>query len=117
MDPALLLLSLIVFVPVIAAIIIAFIPASQVDMIRYITLAATIVVLVLCVVGFNPLGLENLNSATSYDVAQAQMQDTFNVGWIPSFDIEYYMGVDGISFPLVMLTAFVSMLAMGASWS
>jgi NADH:ubiquinone oxidoreductase subunit 4 (subunit M) len=111
MDPALLLLSLIVFLPVIAAIIIALIPADQVDMIRYITLAATGVVLVLCVMGF--LG----NSPTAYDTAQAQMQNTFNVAWIPSFDIEYLMGVDGISFPLVMLTAFVSVLAMGASWS
>jgi NADH-quinone oxidoreductase subunit M len=80
-------------------------------MIRYITLAATGVVLVLCVMGF--LG----NSPTAYDTAQAQMQNTFNVAWIPSFDIEYLMGVDGISFPLVMLTAFVSVLAMGASWS
>ncbi|WP_425614351.1 NuoM family protein [Anatilimnocola sp. NA78] len=111
MDPALLLLSLIVFLPVIAALIIALIPADQVDMIRYVTLAATGVVLVLCVVGF--LG----NSPTAYDVAEAQMQNTFNVAWIPSFDIEFLMGLDGISFPLVMLTAFVSVLAMGASWS
>ncbi|QDU28478.1 NAD(P)H-quinone oxidoreductase chain 4 1 [Anatilimnocola aggregata] len=111
MDPALLLLSLIVFLPVIAALIIALIPADQVDMIRYVTLAATGVVLVLCVIGF--LG----NSPTAYDTAEAQMQNTFNVAWIPSFDIEYLMGLDGISFPLVMLTAFVSVLAMGASWS
>ncbi|WP_254509762.1 complex I subunit 4 family protein [Anatilimnocola floriformis] len=111
MDPALLLLSLIVFLPVIAAIVIAFIPANQVDGIRYVTLAATAAVLALC--GFVFFG----NQGTNYDIAQAQMQDTFNVGWIPSFDIEYYMGVDGISFPLVMLTAFVSLLACGASWS
>jgi NADH:ubiquinone oxidoreductase subunit 4 (subunit M) len=117
MDPALLLLSLIVFLPVIAAIVIAFIPASQTDMIRYITLAATIVVLALCVIGFDPFGLGSPDSATRYDAALAQMQDTFNVAWIPSFDIEYFMGLDGISFPLVMLTAFVTVLACGASWS
>jgi NADH-quinone oxidoreductase subunit M len=39
------------------------------------------------------------------------------VPWIPSFDIDYLLGVDGISFPLIMLTAIVSLLAMGASWS
>ena len=33
-----------------------------------------------------------------------------------SFNIYYFMGMDGISFPLVMLTSFLSMLAMGASW-
>jgi NADH:ubiquinone oxidoreductase subunit 4 (subunit M) len=116
MDPALLLLSLIVFLPVIAAIIIAFIPANQVDGIRYLTLAATAAVLALCVIAFDPFGM-GWSPATNYDAAQASMQDTFNVGWIPSFDIEYFMGVDGFSFPLVMLTAFVSLLAMGASWS
>ncbi len=38
------------------------------------------------------------------------------VDWIPSFNIHYLMGIDGISFPLVVLTAFVCMLAMAASW-
>jgi NADH-quinone oxidoreductase subunit M len=44
------------------------------------------------------------------------MQDAFSYPWIPSFDIYYFMGFDGISFPLVMLTSFTSLLAMGASW-
>ena len=44
------------------------------------------------------------------------MQNVFSIAWIPSFNIHYFMGIDGISFPLVLLTAFVSMLAMGASW-
>ena len=37
--------------------------------------------------------------------------------WIQSFNIYYFMGVDGISFPLVLLTSFVCLLAMGASWN
>ena len=44
------------------------------------------------------------------------MQNMFSVPWIPSFNIQYFMGTDGISFPLIVLTAFVSLLAMGASW-
>jgi NADH-quinone oxidoreductase subunit M len=36
--------------------------------------------------------------------------------WIPAFNIFYSLGVDGISFPLVVLTSFISMLAMWASW-
>ena len=38
------------------------------------------------------------------------------IDWIPSFNIHYLLGIDGISFPLVLLTSFLSMLAMGASW-
>ena len=45
------------------------------------------------------------------------MQDLFSVPWIKSFNIFYLMGTDGISFPLVILTSFVCMLAMGASWN
>lgn len=36
--------------------------------------------------------------------------------WIPLFDIQYALGVDGISLPLVVLTALVTLLAVVASW-
>ena len=49
--------------------------------------------------------------------AVRQMQDLFSVPWIKSFNIHYFMGIDGISFPLVILTSFICMLAMGASWN
>ena len=55
-------------------------------------------------------------SASQFEAGAAGMQNLFAVPWIPSFDIQYFMGIDGISFPLVVLTAFVSVLAMGASW-
>jgi len=45
------------------------------------------------------------------------MQSAFVLDWIPSFDISYSMGVDGISLPLVILTTFICFLAMAASWS
>jgi len=105
------LLSLIVFLPVLGAIVLAFVPSGKDDVARYITLGCTIGVLVLCVIGFFGKG------ETEFNVAQASMQSVFNQPWIPSFNIDYYMGLDGISFPLVMLTALVSALAMGASWS
>ena len=111
MSSAILLLSVIVFLPALAAIVVAMLPSDKPDVIRYFTLAITAVVLVVCLMGFMGGG------ATQFDPAKAELQNAFNVGWIPSFDIEYFMGVDGISFPLVMLTAFVSMLAMAASWS
>jgi NADH-quinone oxidoreductase subunit M len=36
--------------------------------------------------------------------------------WVPLLDIQYALGVDGISLPLVVLTAIVTLLAVGASW-
>jgi NADH-quinone oxidoreductase subunit M len=37
--------------------------------------------------------------------------------WIPYFNIQYYLGVDGISLSLVVLTGLVSLLACLASWN
>src|SRR5262249_19018461 len=39
------------------------------------------------------------------------------VPWIPRFNIDYYLGVDGISMPLILLTTALSFLAMLASWN
>src|SRR4029079_3463851 len=39
-----------------------------------------------------------------------------NVPWIRQFNIRYFLGVDGISVPLVLLTTFLSFLAIIASW-
>jgi len=114
-SPHTLLLSAIVFLPALGALLLAFVPKDKVDIIRYLTLAVTALVLIVCVWGFL------ISSDTQFDMAADGIQGAFdvdlNIDWIPSFDIYYIMGFDGISFPLVILTAFVSLLAMGASWS
>lgn len=106
----LLLLTLIVFLPTAGAVLLAFIPSKAHDTLRWITLVTTLAVLGVCLLFL--MGDGN----TRFEATADQMQNVMSVEWIPSFDIYYFMGVDGISFPLVMLTAVVSALAMGASW-
>jgi NADH-quinone oxidoreductase subunit M len=113
MSAAALLISLIVFLPALATLGIALIPSHQKEAIRWATLGVTAVVMALVIGG---LILPN-NGGLAFSTAKAELQDSFNYPWIPSFQIEYFMGLDGISFPLVVLTAFVCLLAMGASWS
>jgi len=36
--------------------------------------------------------------------------------WVPDFQMEYYLGLDGISLSLILLTSFVALLACAASW-
>ncbi len=45
----------------------------------------------------------------------AAVQFIHHVPWIPSFRIEYFVGVDGISIAMVLLTAFISLVACVAS--
>jgi NADH-quinone oxidoreductase subunit M len=112
---ALALLSAIVFLPALGALVIAFVPRSNHEAIRYITLATTILVLLAALFGL--LDPFNWGEQLQFDTSLGAMQNAFNVPWIPSFNIYYCMGIDGISFPLIMLTALISMLAMAASWN
>ncbi|MAR13456.1 MAG: NADH-quinone oxidoreductase subunit M [Blastopirellula sp.] len=111
MDTPIIALSLIVFLPVLGAIVISFFPKGAEDGIRWTTLFFTGAVLVATLYVFFA------QDSTKFEASRESMQQVFNQPWIPSFDIHYYMGIDGISFPLILLTGVVSMLAMGASWS
>ena len=53
---------------------------------------------------------------TGFDAGTAQMQFVERAAWIPMFDVYYYLGVDGISMPLIILTTFISILVVLAGW-
>ena len=103
-------LSLLVFLPAAAALVLAFLPKVSDEALKLVTLAVTIMVFLLS------LGLMMDDTFIDFEAGVAEMQNMFKVPWIPTFNIEYFMALDGISFPLVALTAFLSVLAMAASW-
>jgi len=53
---------------------------------------------------------------TAFDAGTAAMQFEQNVAWIPAYRIDYHLGVDGISMPLVLLTAFTTVLVIIGAW-
>jgi NADH-quinone oxidoreductase subunit M len=105
------LLSLLVFLPAAGALVLPFFPRDKTDSMKTFTLMVTAAVflisLLMALPGQGPL---------QFDTAKSEMQKVFSVEWIGSFNINYFMGTDGISFPLVVLTTFVTMLSMAASW-
>src|SRR4051794_6129774 len=107
-DPAV-YLSWLVFLPALAALVIAFLPARG-ETLKWISLGATGVVFLMT------LRMFFSGDHVQFQVGVDRMQNLFAYSWIPSFKIQYLMGTDGISFPLIVLTAFLSMLAMAASW-
>ena len=48
-------------------------------------------------------------------VAGLQLIDRFD--WIPSWGIQYFLAVDGLSILMVLLTSFISMLAIASTWN
>ncbi len=113
-DSLTMLLSAIVFLPALTAGALCFFPGGAEKTIRRVSLLATIVVFLLTAWMAIPATGPDQLGRFSFEVAT--MQHVVSHSWIPSFDINYALGVDGISFPLVVLTSFLSVLAMGASW-
>lgn len=98
-------LSVIVFTPIVTAIILLLIPADRKNEIRLVALMAAVITLVL-----------SIWSYFSYDMAAGGYQFVTQVPWLPQFGISYHVGVDGISLPLVVLTGVVIFTGVLISW-
>ena len=108
------ILSLIVFLPAAGALAIACMSREREEFIKLFSFVTTVAVFLLTALLAIPSS--GGSDALTFVLGRPEMQKTFTVPWIPSFHIYYAMGIDGISFPLVILTSFLSVLAMGASW-
>jgi len=53
---------------------------------------------------------------TAFDTTTAAMQFVERSWWIGALNVEYYLGVDGISAPLILLTTFMTPLVVIAGW-
>jgi NADH-quinone oxidoreductase subunit M len=53
---------------------------------------------------------------SGFEAGTAAMQFVEKAAWIDRFDINYHLGVDGISFWFVLLTAFINVVVIIASW-
>jgi NADH-quinone oxidoreductase subunit M len=107
------LLSLIIFLPAVGALLLCLFKAED-RVVRRFSLCFTLVVFVLTLWLGLPKGTPLVGG--QYDLSKAGIQNVVTHEWIPSFHIHYSLGVDGISLPLVVLTSFLSVLAMWASW-
>jgi NADH-quinone oxidoreductase subunit M len=54
---------------------------------------------------------------TGFDSSTAAMQFVERADWITAIDATYYLGVDGISAPLIILTAFITPLVVISGWN
>jgi len=116
-QPALWPLTAIVFLPALVAAFLSLpiVPKAREEFIRWTTLLTTAVVFVLSLWMAVP-ALFGATGPAQFRLGDPSMQAVVKLPWIEAFGIEYLLGVDGISLPLVVLTTFLSMLAAAASW-
>ena len=60
--------------------------------------------------------LVSLGLWLGFDASTPEMQFVERAAWIPYFDVYYYLGVDGISMPLIVLTTFITIFVIVAGW-
>src|SRR5215813_5662879 len=98
------ILTLVTFIPLAGAALLLFVPNRQRD-IRVFSLVISLLAFVL-----------SLHLPVHLQRAQAGFQYEVNIPWIPTPNIHYHMGVDGISMWLVVLTTFLTPLCVLISW-
>jgi NADH-quinone oxidoreductase subunit M len=99
------ILSVIVLTPIIAGMIILLVPSDRKNIVRYIALAAATIDLLLS-------GWVYFN----YQIITAGYQFVEKYNWLPQLGISYYVGVDGMNAPLVLLTGVVMFTGVLISW-
>jgi NAD(P)H-quinone oxidoreductase subunit 4 len=53
---------------------------------------------------------------TQYDMNSAELQLVESYSWVPQLNLNWTVGADGLSMPLILLTGFITTLAILASW-
>ncbi len=101
-------LSLLVLVPLVGAVVLAFVPGENVRLVKRVALATTLVALALSLLiaasfGTAPVGADGFRFVEQ-------------VPWIPFFGITYHVGIDGISLLLVVLTTLLTTISVVASF-
>ncbi|RME46562.1 MAG: NADH-quinone oxidoreductase subunit M [Chloroflexi bacterium] len=99
------LLSLIIFIPLAGAIVIALLPRESRDLIRYLALfvaAADFILSGALFFEFQP---------------QAGLQFIEHAAWIPQLGINYFLAVDGISVLLIPLSTLLTLVSVLFSWN
>jgi NADH-quinone oxidoreductase subunit M len=100
------LLSILLWLPIAGGVVMLLLGDRYIALGRWVALVTTAVT----------FGLSTL-LFSGFDNNTAQMQFVEEAAWIPAFNAMYSLGVDGISMPLIVLTAFITPLVIIAAWT
>ena len=99
------ILSVMIFTPLVGMLLVMLINKEKTQLIKYTSVAVSIIPLILSVMLW-----------FAYDSSTSVMQFTERYEWIPSLSIQYFLGVDGLSVPMLFLTALLSTISLIVSF-
>ena len=99
------ILSAIIFLPMLGAALVAFVPGLTRNWIRGIAFVFTLASFALGIIVFLQFNRESIG---------IQFEEV--ISWIPAINANYHVGVDGLSMPLMVLTTFLGFMVILISW-
>jgi NAD(P)H-quinone oxidoreductase subunit 4 len=100
-------LTIVILFPIVASLFIPLLPPSKEGSTgRWYALVVGLIDFAIIVYAFY----------TQYDLANPELQLVERYAWVPQLDLNWSVGVDGLSMPLVILTGFITTLATLAAW-
>lgn len=100
------ILSTLIFLPLLGAIAVAFVPGANTNLIRRLAFGVTVVDFLLSLLLY-----------VYFVPNTAQMQFVERVPWITDLGISYFLGLDGVSLLLVLLTTLLTAISILSTWS
>lgn len=98
-------LTYMTFIPVAGMVVVLLLPSKSPNLIRWVSAAFTVPPLLLA-----------CWLLANFDSTKPGLQFIERASWIPAYNIQYLVGVDGLSISMVLLTALLCFLCIFASW-
>ncbi len=99
------LLSLVIWTPIVGGVLVLVVGDKKPAAARKIALLFSIIAFLL-----------TLPLYSQFNTDTHLMQFVERHSWIPAFNIEYFVGIDGISMPLILLTSFTTVIVVISAW-
>lgn len=99
------ILSLLIWGPIVGGLWVLYAGDRQEDTVKTLALMISVVTFLLSLLLY-----------TNFDTTTHEMQFVEFSYWIEAFNINYYLGIDGIAMPLIILTTFMTILVILSAW-
>lgn len=100
------ILSTLIFLPVAGAALLLLIDRGKEELIKWVSLGVSIITFLISLLLF-----------TNFDKTTHLMQFTEKYAWIPAWNVNYALGLDGISILFVLLSTLITILCVLISWN
>ena len=99
-------LTTIILFPILASLLIPLIPDKEGKTVRWYALIIGLIDFVIIIAAFYQ----------GYDISNPDLQLVESYTWVADLDLNWSVGADGLSMPLIILTGFITTLAILAAW-